>query len=348
MSRDLRNTPSDQLMFDAALAALRQPLLSGLHSSIPVAYVVPDILKYIQDNTTGVSEVRRNMANKYLVVFNVHKKRFHQRSRDLGSSYFLRFNEDTACQPQVHILDTKAANLENCHVLTFNTEPTDRMIEDALNEARIFLRVPEKKTTRTPAIILSEQLFRSDGVTERRVLDKFAAAIKLAMHKDNASDFQIALKLSANPPQTTEPITYVVFTRQSAEESGSLQNTSIPRQTTSILMNAASPIHNLKPGDRILVVVEVCSSHKHPMKDRKIFDRIPDNENLVFLTANPDRLTRRHDEIDELLKRGKWFSSGMHEVRNEWFDVGEHAEMVKDRLLLGKNVERSSLSDNSI
>ncbi|KAH0341787.1 hypothetical protein KCU81_g6010, partial [Aureobasidium melanogenum] len=336
MSEPYSHIPHDNMMFRAAVDALRQPYLTGMRPFLEPAHILPDMLKDLQANTVGVSEVRRNMKNKYLVVFYVHSRKFHERSRALGSSYFIHFDERSACQPQVHILETKAANLENCHVLTFDEPPTKQTIESAIVEARVHLGVTGKRTTNTKPIVLSEQLFRSDGLTERNVLDKFAAELKTALLKDKGSDFQITLKLSSDPPQTQDPYTYVVFTRQSAEESGGLKNTSVPRQATSILTNPKSPIRNLKANDRILVVVEVCSSHKHPLQDRNIFDRLPLNENLIFLSANPDRITRRHEEVDEVLKFGKWFSSGMDGARSEWFDVSEHADEVKRHLLLGR------------
>lgn len=326
--------PNGNVMICHAIDALIQPSVSGAQNQLVPAHIMPRYLKELQ-TMDGMSAVRKSMANKYVVIFHVHRRAFHEASRALGQSYFVQFEENTQfCQDQVHILETQLAGLANCHVLSFTQMPTDEIVDTAINEILGLFDVPEARISRIKPVLLSRALFRADGLTDRLVLDSFATLMKAVLQKNRGSKVGINLELCSSPLPMREPNTYVVFTRQSSEESGALSNTSIPRQATSLFTSPESPIRDLQPQDKIIVVVEVCSSHKHPLQDRTIFQKLPHTENLVFLTANVDRLTRRKDEVEQILSKGKWFSTGFHNSRTEWVDVKENLEQVKEHLSL--------------
>ena len=54
--------------------------------------------------------------------------------------------------------------------------------------------------------------------------------------------------------------------------------------------------------ESLVIAVEYASSSAHPWKDRAILRRVMEYEDGVILTANPDRLTRRADKIEELIE----------------------------------------------
>ncbi|THY37119.1 hypothetical protein D6C99_09911 [Aureobasidium pullulans] len=310
--------PPGDIMIRHAIDALIQPSVSGAQNQLVPAHIMPRYLKELQ-TMDGMSAVRKSMANKYVVIFHVHRRAFHEASRALGQSYFVQFEENTQfCQDQVHILETQLAGLANCHVLSFTQMPTDEIVNTAINEILGLFDVPEARISRIKPVLLSRALFRADGLTDRLVLDSFATLMKAVLQKNRGSKVGINLELCSSPLPMREPNTYVVFTRQSSEESGALSNTSIPRQATSVFTSPESPIRDLQPQDKIIVVVE----------------KLPDMGNFVFLTANVDRLTRRENEVEQILSKGKWFSTGFHNSRTEWVDVEENLEQVKEHLSL--------------
>jgi len=124
----------DDLLLRSAVLALLEPFNSGAHSLLVPAHILPEILKVIQADN-GISAVRKKMAGKHVVMFHVHKRNFHKRSRALGQSYFVRLKENKdICQDQVHILETRLAGLENCHVLTFTQLPTNKSVDSVIME----------------------------------------------------------------------------------------------------------------------------------------------------------------------------------------------------------------------
>ncbi|KAK3717463.1 hypothetical protein LTR37_005853 [Vermiconidia calcicola] len=91
----------------------------------------------------------------------------------------------------------------------------------------------------------------------------------------------------------------------------------------------------------------MCSSSKHPLSDRRLFHSLPRDLPISILTVNPDRLTRRLEEINTIVadlavKGGSWFSSGF-DLQAEGSDVrdwnavsGESADILKELLKLGR------------
>jgi len=94
----------------------------------------------------------------------------------------------------------------------------------------------------------------------------------------------------------------------------------------------------LKTNDRILVLVEYCSSSAHPWTDRLVREAIPSDRPVTIITANPDTLTRRAEGVEQILEEmalnggGAWCSQGASfgdVARSDWFKVDEHLEDVQ-------------------
>lgn len=72
-------------------------------------------------------------------------------------------------------------------------------------------------------------------------------------------------------------------------------------------------------GDRLLVVIERCSSVAHAWANRPVYRWLQQQAGLTdfkLLTVHPTRLTRRSNELDEIVnylhaKGGQWLSRGV-------------------------------------
>jgi hypothetical protein len=114
----------------------------------------------------------------------------------------------------------------------------------------------------------------------------------LGSYSDTASG---ANSVEDATPEPRQPWTWLIWLRQSNED-GIKARTTIPRQLTTAL--ASSRLWGRRPGDRICIYVEVCSSNKHSWEERKLPRSIPRDRPIILLTVNPDRVTRRPEEVN--------------------------------------------------
>jgi hypothetical protein len=110
----------------------------------------------------------------------------------------------------------------------------------------------------------------------------------------------------------------------------------------------ASPVlEDMQTTDQVIIVAEICSSSRHPLTDRRLHYSLPRDKPIQLLTVNPDRMTRRADEVDTIIADveatgGRWHSSGFALGdkgigKRDWFIVAdEMAEAVKTQLRPGK------------
>lgn len=161
-------------------------------------------------------------------------------------------------------------------------------------------------------------------------------AIGRALTKD--ADLKLTLRLLE---PSRPPIRAVIWTRQS-QEAGRLDKSSVPRQLCSILLNPPPPLATLQQGDELYVVVERCSTSKHPLSDRTIFASIPTDRPVYVITGNPDRLTRRSEEVQSLVDKwqatgGAWFTLGLQNDTGAkvWQDVSDDINATSEQLTVG-------------
>ena len=184
-------------------------------------------------------------------------------------------------------------------------------------------------------------MFSADGFGNLKFLDYLLApAMRLGIKRCLVKDADLNVTLRLLEP-SRPPITVALWLRQS-QEAGRLDHSSVPRQLCSILVNPAPPLATLQYGDRLIVVVERCSTSKHPVSDRIIFNSLPTDRPTFVVTINPDRLTRRSDEVQSLVNRfkatqGAWFSLGVRSDKGTtaWQDVGEDIDAVTEQVTLG-------------
>lgn len=106
-----------------------------------------------------------------------------------------------------------------------------------------------------------------------------------------------------------------------------------------------SLIHELRDTrlSSIMVLIEDFSSSAHPPADRILAKKLLQSGPQILLTNNPDRLTRRSDEIPDLLdrlnsKQITWFSQGALESRRSWNNMMIENDWVMEHLEVGRAV----------
>lgn len=188
-------------------------------------------------------------------------------------------------------------------------------------------------------------IFRADGDLSKPFKDnvlqpRLRAAISSTMTgiaaAGSASKLDSVLSTLSAPDR--QPVSFVPWTRQSNEDGGRARD-SIPRQLTTLL--DAPILEMLRANDNLLIIAEICSSNKHPMKDRQMWHPLPRNRPVYLLTVNPDRVTRRTGEVAQVLSRldvrgGAWLTQGfpsgeaMDETNSEVMDKTDWQLVTQD------------------
>ncbi|CAD0084494.1 unnamed protein product [Aureobasidium vineae] len=189
-------------------------------------------------------------------------------------------------------------------------------------------------TTQPQRLQDGQHLFRVTGMQYRgKSSRQLSAALRTALKI--TSDIYQGPKLAVSV-KTRIPVRWVFVLRQSTED-GTPPRTSIPRQIWTMLCSNDAPFKTPAVGDKISVVIELCSSNKHPIRDRNVFAGIPSDLPIVFLTANPDRLTRRSDKVAIILKRGQWWTRGVGNQSREWVDVSKQQSLIEQQIMIGRH-----------
>ncbi|SMY27121.1 unnamed protein product [Zymoseptoria tritici ST99CH_1A5] len=276
-------------------------------------------------------------------------------------SFFVGWSEDSPFGPQVHILDDKVVNNRYCMLISSSREPTREECEAMIKELEEELGVPTtgKSWVTQPFKKGDDPWFRADGVLEKRFKEE---VINEAVRKLDAErrvcearpegllskgpSTDLDFKGAFNPEAPNGPrraCTIVVYTRTSKED-GSKTRITIPKQTTTTL---GSPFLRFRRrGDRVWVFKEMCSSNKHAWKERCMTAKIPRDRPIIMLSSNPDRVTRRPDEvlmIVEFVKEtgGAWYTQGfpIHDGDTDetWTLVdGDAIEILMERLRIDR------------
>ncbi|THY17025.1 hypothetical protein D6D01_07581, partial [Aureobasidium pullulans] len=85
----------------------------------------------------------------------------------------------------------------------------------------------------------------------------------------------------------------------------------------------------LGKSNRFSIVIELCPSNRHPFQDKAVFTELPDDVSMIVLTANPDRMTRRENEIDSILK-------GLRGNILRWTNVRASKDVVSEQVKTGR------------
>lgn len=256
--------------------------------------------------------------------------------------------------PQVHIIDTPIYDKRYCFLVAVRVLPNADDVESILKSLRGTLRLPHSTRAlvstpfrKTPG----DTWFRADGDLHRSFKDlvlqpRIRAAISALRSpslSDNTGSIDNIMVHLTGFPVNRQPFLWALYLRQSNEDGGRAKD-SMPRQLATLL---TSPLLDaVQPQDHVAVFAEICSSSKHPLSDRRLFQAMQRDRPIQILTVNPDRLTRRSEEVDMILARvqatgGHWFTQGFPHSEEgcaeDWHAVSqENADDLKTRLKLGK------------
>ncbi|KAG0345701.1 hypothetical protein BG004_003264 [Podila humilis] len=237
-------------------------------------------------------------------------------------------------------------------LLTFRTNPTQSEIEAALP-----LVVPDKELVLdlyTPPVryqqtIGNRILFRIDGMRNARIWDAIMAPLvrnAVAVRRSVAAQGTSSSTSSypAAGTATSGLKACIIYIRSSTAIQGDV-GTSVERQFVSLLHKMGELI---TPGNlqRFEVMIEYSSSSQHPWQSRQFLGRkVREMNGSLILSANPDRVTRRADELDSIIAEFEnngceWQTLGAQPTLEQWTLVHDQQERsnIKAQLKLSRNV----------
>ncbi|KAJ3212912.1 hypothetical protein HK099_007630 [Clydaea vesicula] len=183
-------------------------------------------------------------------------------------------------------------------------------------------------------------LFRADGRLNASFLDRVLAPfVQGVLYDSPVSWNNVPLPSAPEAKFCAEVKHLVLFVRVSTNVQ---QQNIIP-----ITRQFYSLVHAIKllgiQTKGITAIIEVASSHELPAVSRvairqlaHIISNFSKNEVLV-LTVNPDRLTRRHNEVSQFLNKFKWLTSGLANDTSSFVDIGEYKDKACEQVAIGRN-----------
>ncbi|KEQ83396.1 hypothetical protein M438DRAFT_346349 [Aureobasidium pullulans EXF-150] len=325
----ITNLPSTEITTKASIESLRRILRCPELEKIMHSFNnVKDLLEL--ENTKYYTTVQKQQQSEALVAVWFSGTKYLASVRALVPSFFMDNGQ------HVHVVENIAGKRFSL-LLSFKDEPSADELSRSIELLRCHLDVAtgsRSVTTKPQHLPNGQPLFRVSGSRcQNRSSRQMSIALRNAL-AENSQDYRAPnMSVSAT---SRMPIRWVFVLRQSTEDSVP-SKTSIPRQIWAMLISSDSPFSELTIGDEISVVIELCSSNKHPIWDRKTFSDLPDDLPLVFLTSNPDRMTRRVDKVDIVLGKGRWFTRGVGDHPRDWVDVCLQKEVIKQQIMIGRH-----------
>lgn len=327
------NPPPAKFPVQAAIASLRSVLSCPALENVLASFSDPTELLKLENTDYSTTVQNVHMTHTVIGVW-FSGKSFLNSMRCLGPSFFLH-ETGAACERHVQILEDIGGK-RFCLLLCFQKEPYVKEIEVSLEVLRRQLKIPRSRRVISTSVLhlpKNKHLFRLDGSCIRnKASRKISVALRDVIVNQKQTYQDPTLQITS---QGREPLRWVFVLRQSQEDSAPTK-TSIPRQLWTMLTSKNAPFRRLEELDEISVVIELCSSHKHPIQDRMVFRDLPDDLPLIFLTTNPDRLTRRDNKIDLILERGEWYTRGLHGNNLNWVNVRQHKAAIEEQVNIGK------------
>jgi hypothetical protein len=281
------------------------------------------------DREHDVSYIEQAVRSKWAVVAHISGEHANAALQNQRPSFFVNWSGALGFESQIHVIDTPVYNVEDCMLITCSREPSSSDTHNMLVELGEKLGTSSADTdwVTEPFQNKDDGWFRADGILEMRFKDRviFPNA-RSALGHQKAGALREGTLLFVDPdsdipqdsgtdsdtesneaPQARPKWTWVIWTRQSNED-GSKARTTIPLQLTTLISSELLLLR--QPGDRICVFIESSSSNRHPWADRSLPYLIPRDRPIHMLTVNPDRITRRAEEIPkvlDLLDGGVWY-----------------------------------------
>jgi hypothetical protein len=289
------------------------------------------------------------LSAKYGVIMYFDNKTARESIKKLSPSFFVMMMADWDVMNHIHVLEGRLATLQNCLLVSYKNFPARHKIQSVKARLQKHLGVEDwcMRVTTEPFIIDEDSMpFTIGGNTKKSAMDRVLtplvrkALLKQKMRKkQQGGTEEVIEQVRCDIGESErEPRTVVLFARQSEGEMR--KKTSIPRQIFSMLTGGAPPLMDLRLQDRIVVVVEYCSSAANPLADRVVKDAVLGNRPVHLVTANPDRFTRRPEEVTQGYGRpgDEWYTQGLRNTlsRAEWVRVKDSEDLVKEQLRIGR------------
>lgn len=344
----MEDMPAEQwVMVLRALEALRHALAGGYIQHIPAMLASPAVLDEL-DREHSLSAVERRLSGTWMVMMHLPGGCANQALRSRQLSFFVRWPR-SQCNLQVHVLKCAIYDKRQCLLIAFPThaKPRAQDIETVAEKLRKVLGLKESsRYLATEPIAKAERWFRADGELKKKVKDLILSpALREALSKQTVGSLvpRAAVQPNALREADRPPVDFVLWTRQSNEDARRAYD-SIPRQLATMLRSPV--LDSLRGTDRIWIFVEMASSSRHALSERRLYASLPRQRPVQLLTVNPDRMTRRASEIavvreDIELTRGHWFTSGVkveeHQRPEDWVEVdAELQPQLEEVISIGK------------
>ncbi|KAJ3212911.1 hypothetical protein HK099_007629 [Clydaea vesicula] len=185
-------------------------------------------------------------------------------------------------------------------------------------------------------------LFRNDGRLKytQNLLHVLAPFVQNVLYRSPVTWSNLSLSSVSELNSYAEVKQLVLYVRVSTNKQ---QQNLIPITRQIFSLVHATKSLGLQP-IQISTIIEIASSHELPAVSRvairqlaHIASKVASNEILV-LTVNPDRLTRRFYEIKSFSKRFRWLSSGLGNDTSSFVDIAEYQDKASAQVALGEDM----------
>eukprot|EP01133_Synstelium_polycarpum_P007778 gene7778-9126_t len=227
-------------------------------------------------------------------------------------------------------------------MLTHAEEPTSLEITSILRLNNLQLKF-HTMPIRYNSFGFKSPLFRFDGrINIYPLYQHISPRVRLALRNTKIKEYYPE---SLPPPTSGRARFYrkaIIYIRQSTASQG---DDTMGIETAFVcLVKWLVELVVLELLQDLVIIVEYCSSSIHPMESRKMMDILLNDHSegpILLLTNNPDRVTKRPDELTRLLEhfgeRIIWMSLG---TRNNTMDMVRVTAQVGDQL--GLALQRST------
>lgn len=303
-------TEEEHLMLQAARRALVHAQVKGYWTQQLYKIRFPLSLKELSEGFR-ISAADRSFDNGCAVMVILSGTKAKEALCQLQPSFFIFPPATLNCRPQVHIIDTPVCGCALPLLLGFTRKPQEVTIEHAIKCVYRVLGLPSPNTgwiIDSTSCIATEPFtkqdgvawFRADGVLEMNFKDRVLSRyLRRAMAKLRSTHFD-KKRIRDSNLFVGKSVRWVLWVRQSNEDGKRARDT-IPRQLTTLLVSTILG-DEFSEGDEVVICCELCSSSKHPLRDRRLWNAVRGMTGMPIrlLTVNPDRMTRRADEVDAI------------------------------------------------
>jgi hypothetical protein len=318
-------------------------------SEIPAAMLSMETLLEYRSQDRVPLPMTAQLAGKYGVIFYSDDKAARAMVKKLSPSFFVMMMPPWDALEHIHVLEGRLATLSGCLLVSYKVSPSKHKVKEVRRRLQKHLGAETgcPWVTTEPFEIDEESMpFTIGGNTKKSVMDNILTPLvrqallqsKMRQKQQGGEESEIEQVKCALSGSERDPKTVVLWVRKSeAERKG---KTSIPRQLWSILTSEAPPLMDLHLEDRVVVLIEYCSSAANPLSDRVVKDAVIPDRPVHLLTANPDRFTRRPEEIAYAYQRtgDDWHTQGLRSTPSpaDWVRVKDSEDAVKEQVRIGR------------